>query len=103
MLCKAIKAVHRQQIDIKRAESWATESKEKELRALALTPSTNVLQLHKRVNKSESALIIQMRTGKMGLRTFLYSQKLVNNSQCEGGYRSQTVRGCKFTRLRKKM
>ena len=73
----AIKVVHRRQIDIKWAESWATESKGKELRALAPIPSTKVLQLHKRVKKPESALITHMRTGKIGLCAFLYSRKLV--------------------------
>ncbi len=104
----AIRAVHRRQIDIKWAKSWATESKGKDLRALAPSPSTKVLQLHKRVKKLESALITQMRTGKIGLRPFLYSRKLVNNSQCECGYRSQTVRHIlsecrKFTHLRKEI
>ena len=75
-----IKAVHRQQIDIKWAESWAAESKRKELRALAPTPSTKVLQLHKRIKKPESALITQMKTGKIDPRPLLYSQKLVDNS-----------------------
>lgn len=71
-------------------------------------PSTKFLQLQKRVKKPESALIAQMRTGKVGLRAFLYSPKLVNNSQSESecGYRSQTVRHIlsecrRFTRLRK--
>ena len=104
----AIRAVHRRQIDIKWAESWATESKGKDLRALLPTPSTKVLQLHKRVKKPESALITQMRTGKIGLRAFLYSRKLVNQSQCECGYRLQTVRNVlsecrKFTCLRKEI
>lgn len=66
----AIKAVHRQQIDIKWAESWAAESKGKELQALAPTPSIKVLQLHKRVKKPESALITQMRMGKMAYVLF---------------------------------
>ena len=69
-------------------------------------PSTKVLQLHKRFEKPESALITQVRTGKIGLPAFLYSPELVNNSQCECGYRSQTVRHIvsecrRFTRLRK--
>ncbi len=102
----AIKAAHRQQIEIKWTESWAAESKGKELRALAPTPSTKVLQLHKKITRPESALITQMRTGKIGLRAFLYGRKLVNNSQCECSHRSQTVRHIlsecrKLTRLRR--
>ncbi len=72
LLKAAIKEVHRQQINIKWAESCSAESKGKELRALAPTPSTKVLQLHKRIKKPESALITQMRTGKIGLLGFLY-------------------------------
>ena len=71
---------------------WAAESKGKELWALAPTPSTKFLQLHKGIIEPESALIAQMRTGKIGLRAFLYDRKLVNNSRCECGHRSRTVR-----------
>ena len=102
----AIKAVHKPQIDSKWAESWAAESKEKELRVLAPTPGTKILQLHKGIKKPVTALITQMRTGKIGLRAFLFARKLANNSKCECGHRFQTVRhvllDCrKFTRLKR--
>ena len=102
----AIKAVHKHQIDSKWAESWAAKSKSKKLRALAPTPGTKVLQLHKEIKKPVTALIKQMRTGKIDLRAFLFASKLANNSKCECGHRSQTVRhvlsDChKFTRLRR--
>lgn len=104
----AIKAVHREQIDSKWAEAWAAESKGKELRILTPIPSTKVLQLHKGVKKPVTALITQMRTGKIGLRAFLFARKLANSSKCECGHRSQTVRhilsDCrKFARLRREM
>ena len=98
--------MHKHQIDSKWAESWAADLKGKELRALAPTPGTKVLQLHKRIKKPVTALITQMRTGKIGLRAFLFARKLADNSKCECGHRSQTVRhvlsDCrKFTRLRR--
>ena len=104
----AIKAVHREQIDRKWAEAWAAESKGTELRILTPTPSTKVLQLHKGVKKPVTALITQMRTGKIGLRAFLFARKLADNSKCDCGHRSQTVRhilsDCrKFVRLRREM
>lgn len=102
----AIKALHRHQIDSKWAESWAAESKGKELRDLTSTPSTKALQLHRGVKKPVTALITQMRTGKIGLRAFLVARKLANSSKCECCHRSQTVQhvllDCrKFTRLRR--
>lgn len=47
-----------------------------------------------------------MRTGKIGLYAFLFACKLANNSKCECGHKSQTVRHIlsdysKFTRLRR--
>lgn len=53
----AIKAVHKHQIDSKWAESWAAESKGKELRALAPTHGIKVLQLHKGIKKPVTALM----------------------------------------------
>ena len=66
---------------------------------------TKVLQLHKGIRKPVTALITQMRTGKIGQCPFLSARKLADNSKCEYGHRSQTVRhvlsDCrKFTRLR---
>ena len=74
--------------------------------ALVLTPGTKVLQLHKRIKKPKTALIIQMKTGKIGLHAFLFGHKLANNSKCECGHRSQTVQHVlykcrKITRLRR--
>lgn len=45
-------------------------------------PGTKALQLHKGIKKAESALITQMRTGKIGRCAFLFARKLANNSKC---------------------
>ncbi len=87
----AIKEVHKQQMEIKWAETWTAELKKNELWVFAPTPSIKVLQLNKKIKKLESALITQMRTGKISLRAFLYDWKWVNNSQFECGHRSQIV------------
>jgi len=40
-------------------------------------PSTKqVLKLHKDLRKAESALLVQARTGRIGLAKFLYSRKV---------------------------
>ncbi len=49
-----------------------------------------------------------MRIGKIGLRAFLFARKLADNSECDCGHRSQTVKhilsDCrKFVRLRREM
>lgn len=78
-------------MEIKWAETWAAESKKKKLWVFAPTPSIKVLQLNKGIKKLESALITQMRTGKISLFAFLYDWKWVNNSQFECGHRASIV------------
>jgi hypothetical protein len=52
-----------------------------------------VLQLHQGLTKRESALLIQLRTEKIGLNDFLFNRRVpdVTSSRCECGERRQTV------------
>jgi hypothetical protein len=57
------------------------------------TPTKKVLQLHQGLTKRESALLVQLRTEKIGLNDFLFNQRVldVTSSRCECGERRQTV------------
>ena len=55
-------------------ENWKTETKGRHLRQLQGAPTRNVLEIHKGLQKDLSSLIVQMRTGKIGLRKFLYER-----------------------------
>lgn len=52
-------------------------------------PTKQVLKLHEGLRKAESSLLIQVRTGKIGLNKFLYSRRVPGYStaqcQCRGG------------------
>jgi hypothetical protein len=52
-----------------------------------------VLQLHKRLSKRESALLVQLQTEKIGLNDFLFNQHVptVTSPRCSCGERRQTV------------
>ncbi|KAF5845849.1 hypothetical protein GGP41_009626 [Bipolaris sorokiniana] len=57
------------------------------------TPTKKVLQLHERLSKRESALLVQLRTEKIGLNDFLFSRHVptITNPRCSCGERRQTV------------
>jgi hypothetical protein len=52
-----------------------------------------VLQLHKDLSKRESAILVQMRTEKIGLKDFLFQRRVPGHtdSKCDCGSRRQTV------------
>jgi hypothetical protein len=53
-----------------------------------------VLSLHKSLQKAESALLVQARTGKIGLGKFLYDRKVpgIETAQCRCGAGFETPR-----------
>ena len=57
-------------------------------------PTAQVLLLHKNLQKAESALLVQARTGKIGLGKFLYNQKVpgIETAQCRCGAGFETLR-----------
>ena len=57
-------------------------------------PSKAVLKLHRGLQKAESSILVQTRTGRIGLAKFLYSRKVpgVLSAQCRCGAREETLR-----------
>lgn len=56
-------------------------------------PTKRVLKLHQGLRKRDSALLVQLRTEKIGLRDFLYSRHVpdIASSRCDCGAIRQTV------------
>ena len=54
------------------------------------SPTKQVLQLHKSLRKAESALLVQVRTKRIGLAQFLYNRRVPNvvtaKCQCRAGH-----------------
>jgi hypothetical protein len=57
-------------------------------------PDKRVLELHTGLRKAESTMLIQARTGKIGLAKFWYTRKVpgVLSAQCECGRGEETAR-----------
>lgn len=72
---------------------WAAEPRGSTTRRHTPIPTKKVLQLHQGRNKQESAMLVQMRTEKIGLRAFLFDRRVagVSNPRCACGGRRQTV------------
>ncbi len=75
------------------ATSWSQDDHGKELRNIALQPSRTILKLHTKLSKGLSSLLVQMRTGKIGLRKYLHNRKVpdVDNPTCQCGMAPQSV------------
>ena len=57
-------------------ETWSREKTGRELHAICPKPTKKALKLHKGLCKAASALIVQMRTEKIGLKKFLHFRKV---------------------------
>jgi ribonuclease HI/exonuclease III len=75
------------------SNEWAQETRGRAAYRHNPTPSRRTLKLHKDLNKRESALLIQMRTEKIGLRDFLSSRRVPGHQDatCECRQGPQTV------------
>ena len=92
------------------ATNWSQDNHGKELRNIAPRPPRAILKLHTKLSKGLSSLLIQMRTGKIGLRKYLHSRKVpdVDNPMCQCGLAPQSVTHIlihcrKFHQLRREM
>jgi hypothetical protein len=54
--------------------AWREDKKGRTTYRHTLTPTKKVLQLYERLSKRESALLVQLRTEKIGLNDFLFNQ-----------------------------
>lgn len=75
------------------AAQWKTEAKGRATYRHTPRPTKKVLQLHEGLSKRESALLVQLRTEKIGFNDFLFSRSVpgVNSPRCGCGERRQTV------------
>jgi ribonuclease HI len=73
--------------------AWREDKKGRATYRHTPTPTKKVLQLHERLSKRESALLVQLRTEKIGLDDFLFNRHVptVTSPRCSCGERRQTV------------
>jgi hypothetical protein len=83
----------RTQIERAWAAKWRAEVKGCATYRNTLRPTKKVLQLHEGLTKRQSALLVQLRTEKIGLRDFLFARRVlgVTSSCCQCGERRQTI------------
>ena len=64
------------------------------MRRVFPTPSHLIKRVHKKVKGAKSSLITQIRTEKIGLKSFLYNRRVpgVEEESCECGANKQTAR-----------
>jgi hypothetical protein len=74
--------------------SWQQETKGRATLRHTPAPSKKVLQLHEGLTKRQSAILVQMRTEKIGLRDFLFRRKVpdVLDPMCDCQEGRQTMR-----------
>jgi len=72
---------------------WARGSKGQHSRTLTRFPSKDLLKIHAGRPKWVSSLTVQLRTGKIGFHTFLYTMKVpgVESPDCVCGHGNMTV------------
>ena len=75
-------------------EEWQNEKKGRALFKIAPSPTRKVLHIHGKLPKWVSSLIVQMRTGKIGLRKFLHERNVpeVKDARCGCKRGEETVR-----------
>jgi hypothetical protein len=73
--------------------AWREEKKGRTTYRHTPTPTKKVLQLHERLSKRKSALLVQLRTEMIGLNDFLYKRHVlgITSPRCSCGERRQTV------------
>ncbi|KAF6782471.1 hypothetical protein CSOJ01_16001 [Colletotrichum sojae] len=73
--------------------NWKTETRGRASFRLAPKPTKKVIQLHEGLSKRRSALLVQMRTEKIGLQDFLFSRRVpgITNANCPCQEGRQTV------------
>ena len=75
-------------------DEWAKERRGRELYRLEPSPRRGTIKLHCGLSKELSSLVVQMRTGKIGLREFLFHRRVpgIVDGRCECRQGNQTVK-----------
>jgi hypothetical protein len=99
------KALHREW-----EETWRSGNTGRVLYRMAPRPSKGVLKLHQKLSKSLSSILVQMRTGRIGLREYLHSRNVpdIEDDRCQCRQAPQTIShvllACRwYVRLRKNL
>ncbi|KAK1512254.1 zinc knuckle, partial [Colletotrichum abscissum] len=63
---------------------WETETRGRTSFRLTPKPTKKVLELHEGLSKRQSALLVQMRTEKIGIQDFLFDRRVpgITNANC---------------------
>jgi ribonuclease HI len=91
-------------------KTWTKESRGRDLFRIASRPTKSVLKLYQGLSKPLSSILVQMRTGRIGLRHYLHSRNVpdIEDGRCGCGQSPQTVAhillSCRrYTQLREAM
>jgi ribonuclease HI len=73
-------------------KNWQSGTTGREYYKIANAPSKGLLAARNKVPKALGSIITQMRTGKIGLRSYLQKINRADTDECECGRGTQTVR-----------
>ena len=98
-LVAALKQAINQTVMDEWKQAWRDSERGRQLFKVAPEPSRKTLALHRGTPRALSSLIVQMRTGKIGLRHFLHQRRVpgMTSGECDCGCGLQTVSHVLYT------
>jgi ribonuclease HI len=93
LLQTAMKSLIRETVKTRWENDWTSSPHGRRVYELTPTPTKKVLRVHQGLHRALSTAIIQLRTGKIGLRHYLYQRGVPNvpDADCQCGKATQTV------------